>query len=138
MSREYETLLREAFVGLGSYSKLATGFRLQAASGQTCAIYFSGNAPGNAVEIGLSPNALAPILGRTEAGIRDWVAAQSAVTGRERLVSGARGSYPGLALGSRRELDAFLAAWREFSSKPSSASRPLPVSKRRLRTPDSI
>ena len=90
MSSEFETLLREAFADLGSYSKLATGFRLQAASGQTCAVYFSGNAFGNAVEIGLSPKALAPILGRTEADIRDWLTAQSAVTGRERVVSGAR------------------------------------------------
>lgn len=118
MSSEYEALLREAFADLGSYSKLANGFRLQVPNGQTCAVYFSGNAPGNAVEIGLSPKVLAPILGRPEAEIRDWVTAQAAVTGRDRVVSGARGSYPGLALGSRRELDAFLTAWREFASKP--------------------
>lgn len=122
MSSEYETLLREAFAGLGSYSKLANGFRLQVPAGQTCAVYFSDNAPGNAVEIGLSPKALALILGRPEADIRDWVTAQSAVTGRERVVSGARGSYPGLALGSRRELDVFLAAWRRFVSKPDGGS----------------
>ncbi|WP_228276442.1 HNH endonuclease [Dechloromonas sp. H13] len=122
MSSEYETQLREAFAGLGGYSKLANGFRLQVPTGQTCAVYFSSNAPGNAVEIGLSPKALAPILGRPESDIRDWVTSQAAVTGRERVVSGARGSYPGLALGSRRELDAFLMAWREFVSKPGGGS----------------
>lgn len=123
MSNEYENLLREAFSGLGSYSKLANGFRLQAPSGQTCAVYFSGNEPGNAVEIGISPKALAAVLSRTEADIRDWVTAQAAVTKRERVVSGARGVYPGLALGSRRELDAFLTAWREYSSKPGAESQ---------------
>ena len=117
MSREYEALLREAFAGLGSYVALASGFRLQAPSGQTCAVYFSGNASGNAIEIGLSPKALVPILGRAEGEILDWVTAQAAVTGRERVISGARGSFPGLALGSRRELDAFLMAWQEFVSK---------------------
>jgi hypothetical protein len=117
MSGEYEELLRNAFAGLGSYGKLANGFRLKAPSGQTCAVYFSGNAPGNAIEIGLSPKALVPILGRAEGEIRDWVTAQAAVTGRERVISGARGSFPGLALGSRRELDAFLMSWREFASK---------------------
>lgn len=127
MSSEYEDLLRNAFAGLGSYGKLANGFRLQAPSGQTCAVYFSGNSPGNAIEIGLSPKALAPILGRAEGEIRDWVTLQAAVTGRERVISGARGSFPGLALGSRRELNAFLMAWWEFASKhgdePPEASR---------------
>ena len=113
MSSEYEKLLRNAFAGLGSYGKLTNGFRLQAPSGQTCAVYFSGNA----VELGLSPKALAPILGRPEGEIRNWVTAQAAATGRERVISGARGLFPGLALGSRRELDAFLTGWREFVSK---------------------
>lgn len=114
MSREMEALVRQAFVGIGSYSKLANGFRLQSSHGQTCAVYFSGNAPGNAVEIGLSPKALAPLLGRSEAQIASWVAGQAARTGRERTVSGRRGSFPGLALGSGQELEAFLDAWREF------------------------
>ncbi|MEF8768295.1 MAG: hypothetical protein ABTS16_01445 [Candidatus Accumulibacter phosphatis] len=119
MSSEYESILREALSGLGSYSKLANGnFRLQAPSGQTCAVYFSGNAPGNAVEIGLSAKALAPIFGRTEAEIAEGVAAQAAQTGRERIVSGLRGKYPGLAVGSRRELQEFLLAWAEFARRP--------------------
>ncbi len=114
MSREYEALLREAFAGLGSYVALASGFRLQAPSGQTCAVYFSGNAPGNAVEIGLSPKALAPILGRPERELADWLSKPDAAR-RERTRSGQRGSYPaGLAFASRRELVAFLAAWADF------------------------
>ncbi|MER2622644.1 MAG: HNH endonuclease [Accumulibacter sp.] len=119
MSSEYESMLREAFSGLGSYSKMANGnFRLQAPGGQTCAVYFSGNASGNAVEIGLSAQMLAPILGRTEAEIAEWVGAQAAQTGRERIVSGLRGKYPGLALGSGRELREFLLAWGEFAPRP--------------------
>lgn len=56
---------------MSSYAKLANGFRLQAASGQTCTVYFSGNA----VETGFPPNALATVLGCTEAeaDIRDPV-----------------------------------------------------------------
>lgn len=114
MSSEYEALLSEAFSGLGSYSALATGFRLQAPSGQTCAVYFSGNAPGNAIEIGLSPKALAPILGRSERELANWLSKLDAAR-RERTRSGQRGSYPaGLAFASRRELMAFLTAWADF------------------------
>lgn len=115
MSSEMEALVRQAFAGIGSYSKLANGFRLQSPHGRSCAVYFSGNAPGNAVEILLSPRALAPVLGRTEAEIATWVRGQAARTRRERVVSGRRGSFPGLALGSGQELKVFLEAWREFA-----------------------
>ena len=117
MSSEYEEMLRKAFSALGSYSKLRNGFRLQAQSGQTCAVYFSGNAPGNVVEIGLSATAFALILARPQAEIGDWVAEQEAKTGRERIVVGLRGTYPGLALGSPREVDDFLLAWAEFTRR---------------------
>lgn len=114
MNGEYEQLIRDAFDGLGSYSKLANGFRLKSRHGQTCAVYFSGNAPGNAVEIGLAPTALAPLLGRTRGELAEWLGSQPAA-GRERTVSGQRGSYPvGLAFASRRDLSAFLAAWEAF------------------------
>lgn len=115
MSSQYEQMIREAFAGLGSYSSLANGFRLQSPHGQSCAVYFSGNTPGNAVEIGLSPKALAPLIGHGETEIAAWVAEQAALTGRERAVSGQRGSFPGLALGGGKELKAFLDAWREFA-----------------------
>lgn len=79
--------------------------------------------PANAVEIGLSPKALAALLGRSAAEIAAWTAGQRARTGRECVVSGQRGSFPaGLAFGSRRELAAFLDAWREFARpQPSTA-----------------
>ncbi|MCM8621313.1 MAG: HNH endonuclease [Candidatus Accumulibacter sp.] len=114
MNGEYEQLIRDAFDGLGSYSKLGNGFGLQSGHGQTCAVYFSGNAPGNVVEIGLSPKALAPLLGRTQRELAEWLGSQPAA-GRERTISGERGSYPaGLAFVSRRDLSAFLAAWEAF------------------------
>lgn len=114
MNGEYEELILGAFDGLGSYSRLVNGFRLQSTQGQTCAVYFSGNASGNAVEIGLSPKALAPLLGRTQRELAEWLGNQPAA-GRERTVSGQRGSYPvGLAFASRRDLSAFLTAWEAF------------------------
>src|SRR5664279_3697295 len=99
MSTDIEDLLRNAFSSLGTYGELANGFRFQAAKKQTCAVYFSGNLPGNVVEIGLSPTALAPIIGRPEPEIREWIRAQDAITVRERTVSGQRGTYPGIAFG---------------------------------------
>ena len=114
MSASLDMKLRDAFAKLGSFSKLANGFRQQARGQQTCAVYFSGNNAGNLVEIGLSPRALAPLLDKSEREIADWIRQQAALTGRERLISGQRGSYPGLALGSERELDAFLQAWQAF------------------------
>ena len=115
MSRELEALILEAFSGLGSRRPLANGnFRLVAGGDQTCAVYFSGNAAGNAVEIGLAPKALAPLLGRTERELSQWLG-RHAAAGRERTVSGQRGSYPvGLAFGSRRDLAAFLTTWEMF------------------------
>ncbi len=115
MSRELEALILEAFSGLGSRRPLANGnFRLVAGGDQTCAVYFSGNAAGNAVEIGLAPKALAPLLGRTERELSQWLGRHAAAR-RERTVSGQRGSYPvGLAFGSRRDLAVFLAAWDVF------------------------
>lgn len=115
MSRELEALILDAFAGLGSRRSLANGnFRLVAGGGETCAVYFSGNAPGNAVEIGLSPRVIAPLLGRTERALKEWLDRHDAAH-RERTRSGQRGSYPdGLAFGSRRELVAFLAAWADF------------------------
>jgi hypothetical protein len=79
--------------------------------------------PANAVEIGLSPRALAALLVRSAAETAAWTAGQRARTGRECVVSGQRGSFPaGLAFGSRRELAAFLDAWREFARpQPSTA-----------------
>ena len=77
-------------------------------------MHFSGNAAGNAVEIGLAPKALAPLLGRTERELSQWLGGHAA-TRRERTVSGQRGSYPvGLAFGSHRDLAAFLGAWQMF------------------------
>ena len=47
MSRELETLILDAFTGLGRRRSLASGnFRLVAGGHQTCAVYFCGNAPG--------------------------------------------------------------------------------------------
>ncbi len=110
-----ENLILEAFAGLGSRHTLANGnFRLVAGGNQTCVVYFSGNAAGNAVEIGLAPKALAPLLGRTERELSQWLGGHAAAR-RERTVSGQRGSYPvGLAFGSRRDLAAFLATWEMF------------------------
>ena len=115
MSRELENLILDAFAGLGSRRPLANGnFRLVAGANQTCAVYFSGNAAGNAVEIGLAPKALAPLLGRTERELSQWLGGHAAAR-RERTVSGQRGSYPvGLAFGSYRDLAAFLGAWHMF------------------------
>jgi len=114
MSSEYEEMLRKGFSGLGSYSKLSNGFRLRAPSGQTCAVYFSGNAFDNVVEISLAPKALAPLLRRTERELSEWLGRHDA-TRRERTRSGMRGSYPvGLAFESRSDLEAFLAAWDDF------------------------
>jgi hypothetical protein len=115
MSRELENLILDAFAGLGSRRSLANGnFRLVAGANQTCAVYFSGNAAGNAVEIGLAPKALAPLLGRTERELSQWLGSHAAAR-RERTVAGKRGSYPvGLAFGSRRDLAAFLDAWQPF------------------------
>ncbi|MGB4228914.1 MAG: HNH endonuclease, partial [Candidatus Dechloromonas phosphoritropha] len=45
----------------------------------------------------------------------DTVGQQAAITGRTRTISGLRGTYPGLALGSNRELTAFLEAWSQFA-----------------------
>ncbi len=73
MSSSSEKLLRTAFSQIGSYQKLANGFRLHSPRGQTCAVYFSGNEPGNMVEIGFSPKALSPALGRKEREVSDWV-----------------------------------------------------------------
>ncbi|EXI64550.1 MAG: hypothetical protein AW08_03634 [Candidatus Accumulibacter adjunctus] len=84
MNGEYEQLIRDAFDGLGSYSKLANGFRLKSRQGQTCAVYFSGNAPGNAVEIGFAPTALAPLLGRTRGNWPSGWAASLPPAGNER------------------------------------------------------
>ena len=119
MSNDIEDLLLNAFSSLGTYRELETGFRLQAAKNQTCAVYFSGNLPGNVVEIGLSPTALAPIIGFSEAEIREWVRVQAAITGRERTVSGQRGIYPGIAFGSTRELKDFLESWSQFRASRS-------------------
>ena len=123
MSGQYEQMILDAFAVLGSRQQLAgKNFRLVASSGQTCAVYFSGNASGNAVEIGLSPKALAPLIGRTERELTEWLDRHDAAR-RERTRSGQRGSYPvGLAFGSRRELAIFLDAWREFARpRPSTA-----------------
>lgn len=122
MSTTLEQKVRDGFVGLGSPSKLANGFRQQAKGQQTCAVYFAGNAPGNLVEIGLSPKALAPLLNKPESEITSWIRQQAAITGRERLISGQRGSYPGLAFGSERELDSFLEAWAAFRGRPAQSS----------------
>ncbi|WP_291992803.1 HNH endonuclease [Candidatus Accumulibacter sp. ACC003] len=114
MSSEYEEMLRKGFSGLGSYSKLSNGFRLRAPSGQTCAVYFSGNASGNAVEISLAPKVLAPLLGRTERELAEWLGRHDAAR-RERTRSGMRGSYPvGLAFKSHSDLEAFIVAWDDF------------------------
>lgn len=127
MSASIEQKLRNAFAGLGSFGKLVNGFRQQTRGQQSSAVYFSGNMPGNLVEIGLSPRALAPLLDKSERTIAEWIRQQEALTGRERMVSGKRGSYPGLAIGSERELDTFLEAWgafRQKSAKPADANLP--------------
>ncbi|MCM8594082.1 hypothetical protein [Accumulibacter sp.] len=74
------------------------------------------------VEVGASPKALAPLLGHSTAEIATWVAGQAARTGCQRVVSGPRGSFPGLALGSGQELKAFLDAWREFARPAASTA----------------
>lgn len=122
MNAHLEKLCREAFDGLGTYSKLADGFRRQTSTGQTCAVYFSNNLAGNLVEIGLSPKALAPIINRTEPDISQWIQAQDKISRRERLVKGERGKYPGLALGTEREVKAFLEAWRTFVANENAPS----------------
>ncbi|WP_081700196.1 HNH endonuclease [Azonexus hydrophilus] len=114
MSSTIERLIDDAFAGLGSKSRLANGYRLQANGKQTVAVYLSGNESGNAVEIGLNPVALAPLLGADEPALRRWIAEQSAVTGRIRAQRGQRGGYPGVAFGNTQELRAFLAALTEL------------------------
>jgi hypothetical protein len=114
MSSTLESQIDDAFAGLGSKSRLANGFRLQANGKQTVAVYLSGNEPGNTVEIGLNPAALAPLLGADESALRRWISEQSAATGRIRAQSGQRGSYPGVALGNLQELEMFLKALSEL------------------------
>ncbi|MBS1169605.1 MAG: hypothetical protein H6R01_523 [Burkholderiaceae bacterium] len=116
MSAQLEKRISSAFLPLGRYGKLANGFRRSASKGQTCAVYFSDNLPGNIVEMGLNPDAIADHLGRGATEVRDWVNAQAALTGRERKHSGQRGKYLGIAFGNERELDFFLQAWAAFSS----------------------
>lgn len=110
MSSTIESQIDEVFAGLGSKSRLANGFRLQAKGQQTVAVYFSGNEIGNTVEIGLNPVSLAPLLNTDEDTLRRWIAEQAAATGRLRAQSGQRGSYPGVAFGNTKELSGFLAA----------------------------
>lgn len=110
MSSVFENMLDSALTGLGSKSRLAHGFRLQAKGKQTVAVYFSDNEPGNAVEIGLNPAALSPLLKLEEGEFRRWIAGQAAKTGRTRTQRGPRGSYPGVAFGSQRELEEFIDA----------------------------
>ena len=110
MSSTMESQITDAFANLGSKSRLANGFRLQRNGQQTVAVYFSGNTPGNSVEIGLNPNALAPILGVDEGTLRRWISDQSSLTGRSRTLHGQRGTYPGLAFGNQQELVRFLDA----------------------------
>jgi len=123
MNSSIEGQLRAAFAFIGSYQKLANGFRLHSPQGQTCAVYFSGNEPGNMVEIGFSPKALAPALGRKEREVAEWVNQQAARTGRTRTISGLRGTYPGLALGSNRELKEFLEEWSRFEQGQGAPAR---------------
>lgn len=110
MSSTLENQILDAFANLGSRSALANGFRLQAKGKQTVAVYFSGNEPGNSVEIGLNPIALAPLLGIEEGALRRWISDQAALTGRVRAMNGQRGTYPGAAFGNQKELVRFLDA----------------------------
>jgi hypothetical protein len=119
MTGQRTDLICEAFKRLGPrpIPLAGDGFRLRAGGKQTCAVYFQKNHADNIVEIGLSPVAIAPQIGRTVAEIETWVRQQATITGRERIKSGNRGSYRvGVAFGSDRELEAFLDAWRAFQN----------------------
>ncbi len=132
MSSSIESQIDNAFAGLGSKSRLANGFRLQAKGKQTVAVYLSGNEPGNTVEIGLNPVALAPLLGADESALRRWISEQSAATGRIRAQSGQRGSYPGVALGNLQELEVFLKALTELRGANTANSVAKPAENERL------
>lgn len=127
-----EKLLDTAFAGLGSKSKLANGFRLQARGKQTVAVYSSGNEPGNSVEIGLNPIALAPLLGIEEGALRRWVSDQAALTGRVRAMNGQRGAYPGAAFGNQKELVSFLDALAALRAQQRVPAPPASASKVRI------
>ena len=60
MNSVAEERICAAFAGLGFKSSLADGFRLKTKGQQTVAVYFSGNEPGNAVEMGLSARCQLP------------------------------------------------------------------------------
>ena len=132
MDSAMEKLIDKAFLGLGSKSQLANGFRMQAKGQQTVAVYFSGNELGNLVEIGLNPVPLAPMFGLDESALRRWIADQAALTGRSRTLNGQRGTYPGVAFGNQQELVRFLEALTTLRAGQSSRVPSVPTEKVRI------
>lgn len=96
---------------LGSVSQMKSGFRVLRNSKQLAAVYFSGNLPGNLVEFGLNAPEVARVLGKDEREVSAWIGEQAKRTGLGRSVGGQRGRYPGLAVNTEAQLDAFLESF---------------------------
>lgn len=99
---------------LGSISQMKSGFRVLQNSKQLAAVYFSGNLPGNLVEFGLNAPEIARLLGKDEREVHSWIGEQAKRTGLGRSVGGQRGKYPGLAVSTEAQLDAFLESFSVF------------------------